>query len=425
MSLSSSLTSVGSEAFEGCTGLTGLTFPASVTSIGYRALAGCTGLTSVALPAKLTSIPNSMFSDCSALKTVTIPGTVTLIDNFAFWKCTGLTKVTIPDTVTSIGCYAFHQCSNLTSVTLPGSLKTMDEGAFYNCSGLTSLKVPDAVTTIERNTFYGCSGLKNMTLPSSLTSVGAYAFQNCTGLTRLTIPDAVSSVGYCAFRNCTGLKSIVLPKSLTSVDAFAFAFLSSLDTVQYTGTKSQWESFREGVDRTNDVLLNVSNLVLNFNPNAAVSVAIKSNPNKLLYTVGESFSPVGMKLNVTTMGGAVKEITSGYTYTPVGKMNTEGQQQITVTYGGKQVSLYVGVNPKGKTVSSVAIKKMPTKNTYNAGEVFQSAGMVLKVTYADNTTAELSSGYTCTPSGKLSTAGQQKIVVTYADKSTGFYVTVG
>ena len=50
--------------------------------------------------------------------------------------------------------------------------------------------------------------------------------------------------------------------------------------------------------------------------------------------------------------------------------------------------------------------------------------MILKITYADSTTEEVTGGFTCTPTGKLTTAGQQKIVVTCGGKSTGFYVTV-
>ena len=62
---------------------------------------------------------------------------------------------------------------------------------------------------------------------------------------------------------------------------------------------------------------------------------------------------------------------------------------------------------------------------------FDYSGVILSITnlishslsYTDGTTAEITSGYTYTPS-KLTTAGQQKIVVTYGGKSTGFYVTV-
>ena len=41
------MTSIGWDAFNGCTGLTSITIPSSVTSIGSSAFNGCTGLTTI------------------------------------------------------------------------------------------------------------------------------------------------------------------------------------------------------------------------------------------------------------------------------------------------------------------------------------------------------------------------------------------
>ena len=77
-----------------------------------------------------------------------------------------------------------------------------------------------------------------------------------------------------------------------------------------------------------------------------------------------------------------------------------------------------------KTVTAVVIKKQPTKLTYKKGATLNTSGMKLKVTYSDGSTKEVTSGFTCTPNGKLNTVGKQKIVVSYEGITTGYYVTV-
>ena len=68
------VTSIGSNAFSGCTGLTAVTIPAGVTSIGAGAFYGCTGLTSITIPASVTAIGEYAFSLWSTSQTIYIEG---------------------------------------------------------------------------------------------------------------------------------------------------------------------------------------------------------------------------------------------------------------------------------------------------------------------------------------------------------------
>ena len=116
--IGSAVTSIGENAFYGCSRLTSVTIPARVTSIGSQAFYSCSGLTSVTIPDSVTIIGDHAFAYCSSLTSVTIPNSVTNIGYMAFDNCSGLTSVTIPDSVASIGNYAFVGCENLTSVTI-------------------------------------------------------------------------------------------------------------------------------------------------------------------------------------------------------------------------------------------------------------------------------------------------------------------
>ena len=225
------VTSIGWDAFDGCTSLTSVTIPDSVTSIGRSAFYDCRSLTSVTIPDSVTSIGGSAFYDCRSLTSVTIPNGVTSIGAWAFYNCRSLTSVTIPNGVTSIGSYAFYRCRSLTSVTIPDSVTSIGDGAFSNCKSLTSVTIPGSVTSIGQHAFQGCTSLTSVTIPDSVTSIGEYAFDGCTSLTSVTIPDSVTSIGDFVFSNCKSLTSVAIPDSVTSIGDSAFSYCRSLTSV--------------------------------------------------------------------------------------------------------------------------------------------------------------------------------------------------
>ena len=252
-----SVTSIGSSAFSGCSSLSSVTIPDSVTSIGSSAFSGCSSLNSVTIPDSVTSIGDSAFKDCSSLNSVTIPDSVTSIGSSAFSGCSSLNSVTIPNSVTSIGSSAFSGCSSLSSVTIPNSVTSIGDSAFENCSSLSSVTIPDSVTSIKGNPFSGCSGLTDITvseqnknyssedgvlfnkdktelvsypsrknksynIPTSVTSIGDSAFKKCSSLSSVTIPDGVTSIGSSAFSGCNSLSSVTIPDGVTSIESYAF-----------------------------------------------------------------------------------------------------------------------------------------------------------------------------------------------------------
>ncbi|MBQ1847313.1 MAG: leucine-rich repeat domain-containing protein, partial [Clostridia bacterium] len=125
--------------------LTSITIPDSVTSIGSYAFNNCTGL-------QYNEYDNALYlgndnnpyvalikSKDNLIESVEINENTKIIYSSAFSDCTGLTSITIPDGVTSIRMEAFCNCSGLTSITIPDSVTSIVEYAFSGCTGLTSI----------------------------------------------------------------------------------------------------------------------------------------------------------------------------------------------------------------------------------------------------------------------------------------------
>ncbi len=223
------LTSIGSNAFCGCSGLTGsLIIPNSVTTIGDGAFQDCNGLTGdLTLPNFLTSIGHNAFYRCSGFTgSLTIPNSVTTIGIQAFRFCNGFTgSLTIGNSVTMIGNSAFNYCYDFESIIVDSGNTFYDSRE--NCNAL--------IETGTDNLILGC---KNSIVPNSVITIGDYAFERCSGLTgELVIPNSVTTIGDGAFERCSGLTgSLTIPNSVTSIGSQAFYGCSGLTEAMVLGT---------------------------------------------------------------------------------------------------------------------------------------------------------------------------------------------
>ncbi len=141
--------------------------PHSVTSIGSFAFSGCSGLTCIIIPNSVTNINRGAFSYCGSLESIVVENDNPVFDSRD--NCNAVIKTNtnelvagckgtiIPNSILTIGQEAFYGCSGLSSITIPESVKELDAYAFWFCD-LKTLKI-----TSEKiggmNVFYYFQGL--------------------------------------------------------------------------------------------------------------------------------------------------------------------------------------------------------------------------------------------------------------------------
>ncbi len=274
--LPSSVTSIGTYAFNNCTALTYLSTSGYLTLISSFALTG-TSISSLNLryASSVNAIGSTIFGSVSTLSTFiindgplnTFPSTMTIINAYSLQNMPGLTYISTFGDITSIGSQPFMY-SNISSISIRfnSSLSTIPQWAFSNTIRLSTLVIndsppntlPSSVTGLSNNAFLNCpmtslstlgelvvfgqgaagifgsSGISSMSLrfSSTLVSIPGSAFLNANKLSSLvinngppnTVPSSIISIGNAAFSLCSALTYLSTLGNISSFGTSPFAF---------------------------------------------------------------------------------------------------------------------------------------------------------------------------------------------------------
>ena len=176
----------------------------TVIGIGSSAFEGFTGLTGVKIPSTVKYIYSGAFSRCSSIREITVPNGVKEIGAQAFENCSSLKEVVLPSDLSVIGRYAFSGCSEIESISFPENLTHIGDHAFEGCAKLSSVSIPGRTVYVGEYAFSGCSALMKVNMEEGVQKIGSYAFKDCTLLQDINIPESVLSIGYNAFDGCDG-----------------------------------------------------------------------------------------------------------------------------------------------------------------------------------------------------------------------------
>jgi|GEM_PF-3599337 len=238
--LPSSVTSIGTYAFDGCSAIKTISIPEGVTTISNYSFRNCSALESVTLGSEVKSINQYAFSGCTALQAISIPESVTSIGTYAFDGCSAIKTISIPEGVTTISNYSFRNCSALESVTLGSEVKSINQYAFSGCTALQAISIPESVTSIGTYAFANCSSLKTIILPEGVTTINNYTFQNCSALENITLGSNVNTLGNYAFNGCTALKVLELPATISTIGRDMVIGATSVNVYVCNATPFNW-----------------------------------------------------------------------------------------------------------------------------------------------------------------------------------------
>lgn len=200
----------------------------------------------------------------------------------------------------------------------------------------------------------------------------------------------------------------------------------SVDIVDYSAIQQELEiSFDFSEAGEQEVLLTyqgkTASFIVTVIPRQLTSISVSKEPDKTEYYSDELFDDTGMELTLRYNDGTTQVVTEGWTVDcDFGEAEPGSTRYpVTITYQGKETTLHVTVTQV--YVTSIAVTKLPKKQSYLQGEEFDPEGMEVTLTYNSGRTA-LADGWQV--EYDFSEPGQQEVTVYCSNQKTSFTVTV-
>lgn len=212
------------KAFEGCTGLKAVSFPAGVRRIGAGAFSGCTGLATVALPSGVEEVDAGAFSGASVKSLYFDNAEGGLLDAFSKES---LRTLYLGANARGITGELLGDCLSLSA------LLVAKGNPEYAVDGAGALYDKDFTRLIK---YPAGAAASSYTVPATVRTVDAKAFAHATALREVVFQGPVTEIGEDTFDWCIALERVVFPSGVGTVGAGAFRVCPSLETLRFEGT---------------------------------------------------------------------------------------------------------------------------------------------------------------------------------------------
>lgn len=303
------VTTIGDFCFYGCSGLTSVTLEGNAIMSGLsssrsmRDIFEGTSLKAFILGNAVTSIGDNAFYGCSNISTITIPSSIESIGCDAFKNCSNLTIVNISNLA--------HWCNNISFIGESSNPLTYAHHLFLNGEEIKDLVIPENVTCISSWAFSGCSSLTSLTLHDNMVNIGSGAFCNCPRLKHIYVTSQIPA-------DCSGTKTFfcTYDYARSNYDVYDYAVLHvPMGTKEEYAAAYEWRYFakiKEDLDINGQVFY--TTLSVNHAGDGYVQHYVKADEPYTLY-IG---SNEGLRVNTVLFNGedVTDRLVDGYYTTP-------------------------------------------------------------------------------------------------------------